>query len=305
MTAFTTFDKIAVLGTGVLGSQIIFQAAYHGKEVYAFDAFAEALEALPKRWEWIRAGYKEDFGDDYDAQRFDEAIERIHPTSDLAEAVGDADLVIEAVPEDLDLKKKVWKEVGEKAADKTLFATNTSSLLPSDFADASGHPEKFVTIHYANRIWKQNIAEIMTTGASSEEALAGAERFAQQTGMEPVIAHKEVPGYVYNSMLGPLLWSAVELYMSGVSTPEAIDRAWRTGWNTHRGPFQVMDTIGFRTVVAILRSKTDRPALLEFADLLQEQIDRGHTGLADGQGFHRYDADGRRLGPVETWTLRA
>ncbi|MEX3564687.1 3-hydroxyacyl-CoA dehydrogenase NAD-binding domain-containing protein [Micrococcus endophyticus] len=304
MARFADFETIAVLGTGVLGSQIVMQAAWHGKQVHAYDAFPEALEGLGARWDWIREGYREDLPD-YTPERFDEALARIHPTTDLTEAVGDADLVIEAVPERLELKQEVWRQVGALVPEKALLATNTSSLRPSLFAEDTGHPERFVTLHYANRIWKQNIAEIMTTGASSEEALAGAERFAQQTGMEPVIAHKEVPGYVYNSMLGPLLWSAVELYMSGVSTPEAIDRAWRTGWNTHRGPFQVMDTIGFRTVVAILRSKTDRPALLEFADLLQEQIDRGHTGLADGQGFHRYDADGRRLGPVETWTLRA
>ncbi|MDY6054987.1 3-hydroxyacyl-CoA dehydrogenase NAD-binding domain-containing protein [Micrococcus sp.] len=304
MSAFTTFEKIAVLGTGVLGSQIIMQAAWHGKEVHAYDAFPEALEGLAARWDWIREGYRADLPD-YTPERFEAALARIHPTTDLAEAVGDADLVIEAVPEQLELKREVWRKVGALVPERTLLATNTSSLRPSLFAEDTGHPERFVTLHYANRIWKQNIAEIMTTGASTAEALAGAERFAEQTGMEPVIAHKEVPGYVYNSMLGPLMWAAVELYMNGVSTPEAIDRAWRTGWNTHRGPFQVIDTIGFRTVSAVLHAKDDAPTLRAFADLLDEQIAAGHTGVADGQGFHHYDAEGTRLGPVETWTLRS
>lgn len=303
MGRFTDFHTIAVLGTGVLGSQIIMQAAWHGKQVHAYDAFPEALEGLDRRWEWIQEGYRADLPD-YTPERFAEALARIRPTSDLAEAVGDADLVIEAVPERLELKRDVWRQVGALVPEKALLATNTSSLRPSVFAKDTGHPERFVTLHYANRIWKQNIAEIMTTGSSTEEALAGAERFAEETGMEPVIAHKEVAGYVYNSMLGPLMWAAVGLYMDGVSTPEAIDRAWRTGWNTHRGPFQVIDTIGFRTVSAVLHAKEDAPALREFADLLDEQIAQGHSGVADGQGFHRYAEDGTRLGPVETWVLR-
>lgn len=302
MTAFTTFDKVAVLGTGVLGSQIIFQAAYHGKEVYAFDAFAEALGALPKRWEWIRAGYQEDFGDDYDEQRFDEAIERIHPTSDLAEAVGDADIVIEAVPEDLDLKKKVWKEVGEKAAEKTLFTTNTSSLLPSDFADASGHPEKFVTLHYANRIWKQNTAEVMGTAQSSQEAVDGALQYAEETGMVPVHVRKEVPGYILNSLLIPWLKAGAALYVNGVANPEEIDRTWRTATGTQRGPFQAYDLVGFGVASHVARASGD-PDQVRFAEMLQESIGKGHSGIADGRGFYTYDADGNPTGAVKDWEL--
>lgn len=302
MASFTSFEKVAVLGTGVLGSQIIFQGAYHGKEVYAYDPVQEALDALPKRWEWIRAGYKEDFGDEYDEQRFDEAIARIHPTSDLAEAVGDADLVIEAVPENLDLKRKVWAEVGEKAAEKTLFATNTSSLLPSDFADASGHPEKFVTLHYANRIWKQNTAEVMGTDASSKEAIDGALQYAEETGMDPVHVRKEVPGYLLNSLLIPWLTAGSTLYVNGVANPEEIDRTWRVATGTARGPFQTFDLVGFGVASNVSRNSGD-PASVKFAEMLQKSIDKGHTGIASGQGFYHYDADGNITGPVKEWEL--
>ncbi|MDY6054986.1 3-hydroxyacyl-CoA dehydrogenase [Micrococcus sp.] len=302
MTAFTTFEKVAVLGTGVLGSQIIMQAAYHGKEVYAYDAVEDALEALPQRWEWIRAGYKEDLGEGYDAQRFDEAIERIHPTSDLAEAVGDADIVIEAVPENLDLKKKVWAEIGEKAADKTLFATNTSSLLPSDFADASGHPEKFVTLHYANRVWSRNTAEVMGTDKSSQEAIDGALQYAEETGMVPVHVRKEVPGYLLNSLSIPWLSAAAALYVNGVANPEEIDRTWRIATGNDHGPFQAFDLVGFGVASNIHRNSGD-PVQVKFADMLQESIDAGHSGVADGQGFYTYDSDGNQTGVVKDWEL--
>lgn len=199
MSEFTRFDQVTVLGTGVLGSQIIMQAAYHGKKVMAYDAVPAALEGIERRWAWIRQGYEADLGEGYDPQRFDEAIARITPTSDLGEALADADIVIEAVPENLELKRKVWAQVGELAPATTLFATNTSSLLPSDFADASGHPERFLALHYANRIWAQNTAEVMGTAATSPEAVAGALQFAEETGMVPVHVRKEIPGYFLNS----------------------------------------------------------------------------------------------------------
>jgi 3-hydroxybutyryl-CoA dehydrogenase len=104
-------QNVTVLGTGVLGSQIVMQAAYAGKNVVAYDIRQELLDKLPDRWEWMRGHYAKDLSD-YTAEKFDEAVGRITTSTDIAGAVGDADVVIEAVPENLDLKREVWGNVG-------------------------------------------------------------------------------------------------------------------------------------------------------------------------------------------------
>lgn len=294
-----TFNTVTVLGTGVLGSQIIMQAAWHGKNVYAYDAHQAAIDNIAKRWELLRRGYQRDLPD-YTDEKFAAAIARITPTTDLEQAVSDTDIVIEAVPENLELKREVWANVGALVDERTLLATNTSSLRPSDFADSTGHPERFVTIHYANRIWAHPIAEVMGTAASDPEAIQDAIRYAKETGMVPVHVRKETPGYLLNSLLIPWMDAAAELLVNGVATPEEVDKAWRISLGTGLGPFQIYDIIGFNVAVNISRNSGD-PAKIKFAEMLEAAIAQGHSGIADGQGFYRYDAEGRNLGPVEAW----
>ncbi|MGO2057609.1 MAG: 3-hydroxyacyl-CoA dehydrogenase NAD-binding domain-containing protein, partial [Candidatus Corynebacterium faecigallinarum] len=143
MSEITT---VTVLGTGVLGSQIVMQAAYAGKDVVAYDVKQEFLDKLPERWEWMRAHYERDLDDFFD-NKFDSAIERISTSTDLAQAVGSADVVIEAIPENLELKQEVWGNVGKAVKDSAILLTNSSSLRPSDFADATGRADRFLALH--------------------------------------------------------------------------------------------------------------------------------------------------------------
>ncbi|WP_236630907.1 3-hydroxyacyl-CoA dehydrogenase NAD-binding domain-containing protein, partial [Bifidobacterium aemilianum] len=122
--------NLTVLGTGVLGSQIIFQAAYMGKHVVAYDIKDEILDKLPARWEYLRKGYKRDLPDATD-EKLDAAVSRIRTSAGMAEALKDADIVIEAVPERLDIKQSTWKKVSDLAPAKSIFCTNSSTLLPS------------------------------------------------------------------------------------------------------------------------------------------------------------------------------
>ena len=122
---------------------------------------------------------------------------------------------------------------------------NTSSLLPSDFADASGHTDRFLAIHYANRVWVRNTAEIMGTAKTDEESIKDAIRYAEETGMVPVYVRKEQPGYLLNSLLIPWLDAGAKLYVNGVGTPEEIDKAWTIATGTKAGPFAAYDTVGF------------------------------------------------------------
>ena len=296
----TEFKTVAILGSGVLGSQIAMQAAYHGKDVTIFDPFQESLDKLPARWDWMRRGYSEDLSD-FSDPKFEDALSRISTTTELAEAVSDVDIVIEAVPENLELKRETWEKVGSLADSRTVFATNTSSLLPSLFADSSGAPERFVAIHYANRIWSQNLAEVMGTPKTDPSTVDKAVAYAEETGMVPARVEKETPGYFLNSLLIPWLRAGSALYINGVGEPEAIDNAWKAGTHFGRGPFEVYDVVGFNVAANISRNSEDETEQ-RFAAKLQEAIDAGFSGIADGKGFYLYDKDGNITGPNDFFT---
>lgn len=297
----TDIQNVAVFGTGVLGSQIMMQAAYHGKTVTGYDISEELLAKLPARWEWMRGYYQRDLTD-FDETRFDDAIRSFRTSTDVREAVADADLVIEAVPENLELKKKVWSSIGEAAPAKTIFATNSSSLRPSDFADATGRPEKFLALHFANLVWRYNTGEVMVTAQTDPEYFDAVLQFADQIGLEPIPIRKETPGYVVNSLLIPWLEAAAKLYVNGVANPADVDRVWRIATGSPAGPFQGYDVVGFDVAANIARN-SDSETQHKFADLLQQRIDAGKAGLRDGQGFFTYDADGNRGKPVDDWAL--
>ena len=184
----TSIKNVTVLGAGVLGAQIAFQSAYAGFNVVSYDISDDALKAAQDRFESIKKSYKTALPDEATDEKLSEASGRITQTADLEEAVKEADLVIEAVPEKIDLKKKVWTDVGKAAPEHTIFTSNTSTLLPSSFADASGAPERFLSFHFANRLWVQRLAEIMPTEKTDEkyvEELEASTRRSRATSSTP------------------------------------------------------------------------------------------------------------------------
>jgi len=277
------FPRTTVLGLGVLGAQIALQAAAHGVEVTSYDVDDAALAAGRGRLDAFAQAAAREVADG-DAYRA--APDRIRLTSDLADAVARADLVIEAVPETLELKRDVWARVGAAAPPATVFATNSSSLLPSAIADATGRPDRFLALHFANRIWAQNTAEVMGTPQTDVEVADRVEAFAAAIGMVPIRLHKEQPGYVLNSLLIPLLSAAAELLVKGVATPETIDATWRTATGAPAGPFQIYDVVGLRTAYAI--ASADPRAAVWAAHLKEHYLDKGLFGVESGEGFYRY-----------------
>lgn len=296
MEVVAILQNVSVFGTGVLGSQIMMQAAYHGKHVIGYDISDELLSKLPDRWEWMRGHYQRDLSD-FDAEIFNEAIASITTTTDIAVAVADADIVIEAIPENLQLKKSVWAEIGKNAPSRTIFATNTSTLRPSGFADVTGRPEKFLALHFANFIWKYNIGEVMTTGVTDQRCFELVLEFAAEIGLEPIPVLKETPEYIFNGLLGPFLQAAARLYIDGVADAASIDKVWRVGTGAPRGPFEIYDMVGFNVAYNIFRNKDDE-RLQQFAQLLKRGIESGKDGLTGRQGFYTYDNDGNRQQPV-------
>lgn len=298
----TDIQNVTVFGTGVLGSQIIMQAAYHGKTVTGYDVSDDLLAKLPDRWKWMRGGYEHDLAD-FDGGRFDQAVESIKTTTDVATAVADADLVIEAVPENLDLKRKVWSQIGEAAPAKTIFTTNTSSLRPSDFAEATGRPEKFLALHFANKVWRFNTGEVMVAQKTDQKWFDTVIEFASEIGLVPIPVRKETPGYLLNSLLIPWLNAAAYLYVNGVANPEDVDKAWKIATGAPTGAFETYDIVGFNVALNIIRNDKDDAQLQKFGDKLEQAIKAGRAGLGDGRGFYIYDSAGRRGEPAPEWKV--
>lgn len=286
----TPLSRVTVLGTGVLGAQIAFQAAYTGSDVVAYDIGDEQIAVARARFEGLAATYLTPQGlRGATEESTQEALRRVTFSTDLAEAVADADLVVEAVPESLELKRDLYARLAPLLPERTVLATNSSTLLPSDLVDATGRPEKFLALHFANLIWVNNTAEVMGTPATSPEVFRAVVEFARGMGMVPIELKKEQPGYVLNSLLVPLLNAASALLVKGVADPETVDTTWRIGTGAPFGPFQIMDVVGLRTVHAV--SVAGGPEGRAFAEMIQrDYLDRGATGRESGEGFYSYPA---------------
>ncbi|WP_291279289.1 3-hydroxyacyl-CoA dehydrogenase [Galactobacter sp.] len=281
-------QNLTVLGTGVLGSQIIFQAAYFGKTVVAYDINDEILGKLPERWEYLKKAYKKDLSDATDA-KLDAAVARIRPSSDLADALKDADLVVEAVPERLDIKQSTWKQVGELAPEKTIFATNSSTLLPSDIAPFTGRPNRFLAYHFANEVWLHNTGEIMRHPGTDDDAFEAVAEFASEMGMVPIRIQKEQPGYLLNSLLVPFLNAGASLLVRGIASPEDIDKTWKIATGSPSGPFEIFDVVGMMTPYNLMKDSENEEER-KFAELVKtEYIDKGRMGKGVGHGFYDYE----------------
>ncbi|RMI34274.1 3-hydroxyacyl-CoA dehydrogenase [Nocardia stercoris] len=281
-----TIQKVTVLGTGVLGSQIAFHTAFSGFDVTAYDLDEDALKAAADRFAGLTKAYCAEVPEAADGKA-EKAAAAIALSCDLEEAVRAADLVIEAVPEVLAVKQDVYRRIGEFAPAHTIFATNSSTLLPSAIADSTGRPDRFLALHFANRIWRHNILEVMGTPATDPQVYRTAVEFAVRIGMVPIELHKEKSGYVLNSLLVPLLNAAMVLAEGGFADPETVDNTWRIGTGAPVGPFQILDTIGLATPYNILSH--GGPAEQRLAAWIKENyLDQGKLGLASGEGFYRY-----------------
>ncbi|MEO1175244.1 MAG: 3-hydroxyacyl-CoA dehydrogenase NAD-binding domain-containing protein, partial [Myxococcota bacterium] len=218
---------------------------------------------------------------------------RMSYSSDLHQAVADVDLVIEAVPEIPAVKTEVYETMAPSLSAHTLVATNSSTLLPRDFAEATGRPEKYCSLHFANLLWSLNLVEIMGHEKVASETLVAATRFAIEIGMVPIPVGKEQNGYVLNSWLVALLKTSLALVVDGVCTAEDVDRTFLIANRPAKvGPFGMADLIGMGTLKNVLEhwgDELDDARLRRCAAYVQENfIDRGYMGTVSGQGFYTY-----------------
>lgn len=290
-----TIKRVTVLGAGVLGAQIAYQIAYSGFDVVSYDINDDALASAAKRFDKLHDTYAQKLKD-ANHDKLAQTKGHLSQSKDLAEAVSKADLVIEAVPENIELKRKIWKEVGENAPKTAIFTTNTSTILPSSFADSSGDASRFLAYHFANDIWKRRVVEVMGTAKTDPKYVAAVEQFAKDMGMKPVVIKKEQPGYILNSLLVPFLEAASKLYGGGIAEPRDVDAVWKEATGSVAGPFEIMDTVGLRTVYEIHSRKAEATGDEDernFTKRLQEEyINKGKMGKETNSGFYDYDENG-------------
>ena len=309
--------NITILGGGVLGSQIAFQTSYSGYNVTIYLRSKESIKRCKKKLEEVKNSYIEAINimkknkdinnwslgiEDFDNFNASKCLKKVNMVLDeiklelnLDKALKDTDLVIESMSEDFNAKKEIYESIKDKLDDKTIIVTNSSTMLPSKLAKYTGRSDKFLALHFANSVWKNNIVEVMRHDKTSEYAFNEVIDFAKSIRMIPLPLNKEKSGYLLNSMLIPLLFSGLDLLVNGISDVKSIDTAWKRGTGSPKGPFEILDTVGLKTAYNIVLMYVKIPKFLApynfkgMESLLKKYIEEGKLGKSSGEGFYKYD----------------
>lgn len=276
--------NISIIGTGNLGTRIGLQSAISGYHVIFYDITDAALEKAKSVVDKI-IGQLIKAGTLTNEQR-QAALLLIRYTTDLKIALTDCDFISESVTEELTIKEKVWKQIGEAAPAKTIFTTNTSYLLPSQLATISGRPEKFCAFHFHD-VFFARVVDIMPHPTTDPSLIPLLQELGKKLNQVPVIVKKESPGYIFNFMLMALLGAAGRLKTKDIASIEDIDRSWMVNFHMPTGPFGILDNIGLDTAWHVVKEREDA-ASHAFAKLLKEYIDQGKLGEKTGEGFYKY-----------------
>lgn len=314
--------KLTVLGGGVLGSQIAYQAAYCGHDVTIWLRSEGSIgRAQPKidRLHGIYTGGLKQFKgktgnpevmvkfprgfylepEKLTEDKLDELIENAEKAYknlklelSYEEAFKDPDVVIEAIAENTEEKIDIYEKMQKYLPEKTIICTNSSTFMPSTFAEYTGRPEKYLALHFANNIWQMNIAEVMGHPGTEEKYYEQAVEFAKTINMYTMCLRKEQPGYILNSMLVPLLASAQTLLVNGVADPKTIDDTWTIATGAPMGPFRILDIVGLQTAYNIVKNfpdaKDPNTNNGKVVAMLKKYIDEGKLGINAGEGFYKY-----------------
>lgn len=310
--------NVTIAGGGVLGSQIAFQSAYCGFNVTVWlldeqccketqeklknlkKVYTNTIKLMAKpegqtqaKWANGIADFKT-FSKEDCLEKVEQAYKNIKLETNLEKAVANADIVVESIIEDLKIKNDFFKNMSKFLPPKTIIATNSSTISPSKMAKSTERENKFLCLHFANQIWRNNTAEVMGHKNTSQEAFDAVLKFAKDIKMVALPLKKEKAGYILNSMLVPFLFSAMDLLVNDISDIESIDKAWTLGTGAPAGPFQILDIVGIATAYNIVKMYTKIPSFLApynfkaMAKYLKKMLDEGKTGKDAGEGFYKY-----------------
>ena len=282
--------KVLIIGAGNMGRQIGLQNALFGREVTLYDVDENSLKAALTHIGKIAAGHARK---GYITEEMaSSALARIRISTDAEKAAVGANLVSESIPENVKLKQKVWSEFSKHLPADAILTTNTSTLAPSLFADASGHPERFLAWHFASPVFIANIVDVMPHAGTDQAVTDLMLNYSKEVGLVPLYIKKEWPRYVFNEMFMAYLRAAQRLYVNDIASVEDIDRAWMGIMDMQIGPFGIMDNVGLDINLAVAQEQLDSDPNFsngkEIVDLFLAKVDAGELGRKSGQGFYTY-----------------
>ncbi|KYD14506.1 3-hydroxyacyl-CoA dehydrogenase [Saccharococcus caldoxylosilyticus] len=284
--------RIVVVGSGVMGRGIAYVSAVGGFETILVDVKEEQLESAKQEIAaiFVQAVSR---GKLTEAEQ-QEAEARLRYFLDLAEAVREADLVIEAVPEKLEVKKQVFETIDKHAPASCYFATNTSTMSPTEIGSFTKRPEKVIAMHFFNPVHKMKLVEIIRGLETSDDTVNVIQHVAEKMGKETVVVN-EFPGFVTSRISALIGNEAFYMLQEGVGTPEQIDKAIKLGLNFPMGPFELADLVGLDTRLNNLKylheklGEKYRPA-----PLLEQYVKAGRLGRKTGKGVYDYTKQGNK-----------
>ena len=280
-------DSVCVFGAGTLGWQIALQCASQ-YPVYLYDISSEALvRALSNITneldKWVQVG-------EISTEVKESTLHRLVIEADPVKAVEGVGLVIEAVPEKLELKRRVFGELDAVCGVDTIISTNSSSIRVSLIEDVTGRKDRVLNTHFYSAPWRSRIVELMKGSMTSDETIACVEGFMKSIGMLPLVVRRESTGFIFNRVWRSVKRECLHLVDEGVASFEDVDRAWMSYFGTEIGPFGLMDKVGLDVVRDIenvyygeSKDLRDLPP-----KLLIEKIERGELGVKTGRGFYSY-----------------
>ncbi len=282
------FERVAIVGTGILGTQIAMIAAHSGYAVSVYDTRPGAFDETYAK---LHADLKERQIDPVIAwDRWQGCKESIRFTTNLGDALSDVDLVVEAVTEDLGVKRELFKKMGGIAPAKTIFATNSSSIPVSRMEDCSPGPERCINTHFYTPLQGMLMADLMGGTKTLPEVMEKCDQWLRSMGILPLRVNKELLGFCFNCVWRAVKKQTLHMWANDFVDFRDIDRAWRVFTGTQWGPFGLMDTVGLDTVANIemvyyneSKDPGDKPP-----EKLLEKIKRGELGVKTGKGFYTY-----------------
>ncbi|MFJ1744985.1 3-hydroxyacyl-CoA dehydrogenase family protein [Streptomyces sp. NPDC088116] len=279
--------KLAVIGAGLMGSGIAQVAAQAGWDVVLRDV---TDAALVRGTAGIRASYGKFVTkgklEEADA---DAALARITTTTDL-DAVADADIVVEAVFEQLDAKHEIFRTLDKLVRDETVLASNTSAIPITKIAAVTGRPERVVGTHFFSPVPMMRLCELVRGYKTSDETLATAREFAESVGKTCIVVNRDVAGFVTTRLISALVVEAAKLYESGVASAEDIDTACKLGFGHAMGPLATADLTGVDILLHATGNIYAESQDEKFAppELMRRMVDAGDIGRKSGQGFYKH-----------------
>jgi len=279
--------RVAVLGAGTMGGGIAHVAALAGYEVALYDVTEDLAAAGRER---IRANLDAGVSKGkIRPEERDSALAAIRTTGDLKAAAVGCDLVIEAAPEDLDMKREIFRRLGEICGENAILATNTSSLSVSKIASAVPHPERVVGLHFFNPPHIMKLIEIVRAWQTGDAAVRAAVVVAKRMGKEAVVV-KDTPGFATSRLGLALGLEAMRMVEQGVASPEDIDRAMELGYGHPMGPLRVSDLVGLDVRLAIAETLHRELGEAHFRppEILMKKVKAGRLGKKSGEGFYKW-----------------